>query len=112
MSQANNDRRIPAPDSCVVRAMLEKWAAVQPDKVFVKLAKAEQVTYAQMRDLAECTAAGLHGLGVRQGDNVVVWLPNSVDCLRVWFGINWLGATYVPINTAYKGGLLGHVLDN
>jgi crotonobetaine/carnitine-CoA ligase len=112
MSQANNDRRIPTPDSCVVRAMLEKWAAVQPDKVFVKLAKAEQVTYAQMRDLAERTAAGLHGLGVRQGDNVVVWLPNSVDCLRVWFGINWLGATYVPINTAYKGGLLGHVLDN
>jgi carnitine-CoA ligase len=111
MSQAN-DPRMPAPDSCVVRAMLEKWVAVQPDKVFVKLSKAEQVTYAQMRGLAERTAAGLHQLGVRQGDNVIVWLPNSVDCLRVWFGINWLGATYVPINTAYKGGLLEHVLDN
>ena len=49
MSQANNDRRIPAPDGCVVRAMLEKWAAVQPDKVFVKLAKAEQVTYGLWR---------------------------------------------------------------
>ncbi len=111
MSQTN-DPRMPAPDSCVVRAMLEKWVALQPDKVFVKLSKTEQVTYAQMRGLAECTAAGLHQLGVRQGDTVVVWLPNSVDCLRVWFGINWLGATYVPINTAYKGGLLEHVLDN
>ena len=107
-----NDPRMPSPDSCVVRAMLEKWVAVQPDKVFVKLSKTEQVTYAQMRDLAERTAAGLHSLGVRQGDTVVVWLPNSVDCLRIWFGINWLGATYVPINTAYKGGLLEHVLDN
>jgi crotonobetaine/carnitine-CoA ligase len=49
---------------------------------------------------------------VRQGQNVVVWLPNGLDCLRVWFGINWLGATYVPINTAYRGKLLEHVLDN
>jgi crotonobetaine/carnitine-CoA ligase len=32
--------------------------------------------------------------------------------LRVWFGINWLGAVYVPINTAYKGHLLEHVLEN
>ena len=37
-------------------------------------------------------------------------MPNTIDCLRVWFGINWLGATYVPINTAYKGRLLEHVL--
>ena len=44
-----NDPRMPSPDSCVVRAMLEKWVAVQPDKVFVKLSKTEQVTYAQMQ---------------------------------------------------------------
>ena len=52
------------------------------------------------------------GWASSQGDNVIVWMPNSVDCMRVWFGINWLGATYVPINTAYKGHLLEHVLDN
>lgn len=110
-----NDRateRIPAADSCVLRPTLEKWAATQPDKVFVQLSKTESVTYAVMRDLAESTAAGLQELGIRQGDNVVVWLPNSLDCLRVWFGINWLGATYVPINTAYRGQLLQHVLEN
>jgi len=92
--------------------MLEKWSAAQPDKVFVKLSQHEEVTYRQMRDLSVSTAAGLHRLGVRQGHNVVVWMPNGVDCLRVWFGINWLGATYVPINTAYKGSLLEHVLNN
>lgn len=108
----NPDARIPAADLCVVRAMLEKWAAAQPDKVFVKLSHNEEVTYREMRDVTMSTAAGLHRLGVRQGDNVVVWMPNGVDCLRVWFGINWLGATYVPINTAYKGSLLEHVLRN
>jgi crotonobetaine/carnitine-CoA ligase len=103
---------VPAADTCVLRPLLEKSAAAQPDKVFVKLSKFEEITYRQMRDLAVAAAAGLHRLGVKQGDNVVVWMPNTIDCLRVWFGINWLGATYVPINTAYKGRLLEHVLAN
>jgi crotonobetaine/carnitine-CoA ligase len=96
----------------VLRPLLEKRAAAQPDKVFVKLSNSEEITYRQMRELAVAAAAGLHRLGVKQGDNVVVWMPNTIDCLRVWFGINWLGATYVPINTAYKGRLLEHVLAN
>lgn len=107
-----NDQRVPQADDCVLRPTLEKWAAEQPDTVFVKLSRAEEVTYARMRELAATTAAGLQALGVRQGDTVVVWMPNGLDCLRVWFGINWLGATYVPINTAYRGHLLGHVLEN
>ena len=106
------DKRIPLAEACVVRPMLEKWCASQPEKVFVKISKTEEVTYRQMRDLAASAAAGLSRLGVKQGDNVIVWMPNTVDCMRVWFGINWLGATYVPINTAYKGHLLEHVLDN
>lgn len=108
----SHDNRIPAAEACVLRPMLEKWAASQPDKVFVKVSNTEEVTYRQMRDLAASAAAGLYRLGVRQGDNVIVWMPNTIDCMRVWFGINWLGATYVPINTAYKGHLLEHVLEN
>ena len=107
-----HDDRIPAVDQCVIRPMLEKWAAQQPDKVFVKVSATVEVTYSRMRELAASTAAGLARLGVSAGANVVVWMPNTVDCLRVWFGINWLGATYVPVNTAYKGHLLEHVLRN
>lgn len=103
---------VPADEECVLRPVLEKWARLQPDKVFVSEGAGRELTYRQMRDLSARTAAGLHALGVRPGDNVVVWLPNGVDCLKVWFGINWLGATYVPINTAYRGRLLEHVLDN
>lgn len=109
---AHRDARIPAADACVLRPLLEKWAAAQPDKVYAKLSATEQVTFRQMRDMTAATAAGLHRLGVRQGDNVIVWMPNTIDCIRVWFAINWLGATYVPINTAYQGGLLEHVLRN
>src|SRR5690606_28073964 len=30
--------------------------------------------------------------------------------LLTWFGINYLGAVYVPINTAYRGGVLAHAI--
>ncbi len=103
---------VPPADDCVLRPVLEKWAAQQPDKVFVTQGAGREITYRAMREMAARTAAGLHRLGVKQGQNVVVWLPNGIDCLRVWFGINLLGATYVPINTAYRGRLLEHVLDN
>jgi crotonobetaine/carnitine-CoA ligase len=106
------DPRIPAADVCVLRPLLERWTAAQPDRVFVKTSGGPEYTYAQMRALTARTAAGLHALGVRQGDTVVVWMPNGIDCLRTWFAINWLGATYVPINTAYRGRLLAHVLEN
>jgi crotonobetaine/carnitine-CoA ligase len=39
-------------------------------------------------------------------------MPNGVEMLRIWFAINWLGAVYVPINTAYRGGVLAHVIAN
>ena len=109
---ADTPLNVPAADECVLRPVLEKWAARQPDKVYLTQAQGRDITYRQMRELAARTAAGLHALGVRQHQTVVVWLPNSVDCIRTWFGINWLGATYVAINTAYRGRLLEHVLDN
>ena len=40
------------------------------------------------------------------------WLPNGPDAIRIWFGLNYLGAVYVPINLAYRGGLLAHVVAN
>jgi crotonobetaine/carnitine-CoA ligase len=39
-------------------------------------------------------------------------MPNSVAFLQAWFGINRLGAVLVPINTAYKGAFLEHVINN
>ena len=49
---------------------------------------------------------------MKQDDAVVVWLPNGPDVVRFWFAINYLGAVYVPINTAYRGNVLAHVVEN
>ncbi|HWS73633.1 MAG TPA: AMP-binding protein [Quisquiliibacterium sp.] len=105
------DTRIPPSDECVLRPMLDKWADRTPDKVFVVFEDGEQWTYAETRERVRSRARALRSLGVKQGEHVLVWLPNGPECLVSWFAINYLGAVYVPINTAYRGGVLEHAIS-
>jgi len=104
------DPRMPAPDACIQRYMLERWAAVQPDKQFAVFTDGTSWTYEQTLHETIRTANALRRLGVRQGERVMVWLPNSMECLKVWFGLNYLGAVFVPLNIAYRGNLLRHAV--
>ncbi len=107
------DARIPPRDRVVSRDLLDRWARERPDKVFIKFDDTgEEWTYGQFRSMVLQTALGLQQLGVRQGDHVLVWMPNCRENIRVFFAVNYLGAVYVPINTAYRGGLLAHVIEN
>lgn len=104
------DPRMPPPEQCVQRYMLERWAAEQPDKIFAIFADGSTWTYRETLDQAVRTANALRALGVSQGERVMSWLPNGADCLRVWMGLNYLGAVFVPLNLAYRGNLLRHAL--
>jgi crotonobetaine/carnitine-CoA ligase len=110
MTQLWHDPRIPSPEQCVLGPLLERHAAAQPDAVFARFADGSHWTWRDTLAITRRTAAGLQALGVRQGDNVHAWLPNGPDALRVWFGLNWLGAVYVPINLAYRGTILAHAI--
>ncbi|WP_202626869.1 AMP-binding protein [Steroidobacter agaridevorans] len=103
---------MPPRESVVLRYVLELRAASHPERIFASFPDGSQWTYRQTMTAAQQTACALARLGVRQGHRVLSWLPNGADALRAWFGANWLGATYVPINTAYRGGLLEHVIAN
>lgn len=106
------DPDVPTRTDCVVRNLLERWAAEKPDARYAVFWKGPTLTYADIHRRVRSVAAGLAAAGVCQGDTVVVWLPNSEACLATWFGINWMGAVYVPLNLAYRGQLLDHVLEN
>jgi crotonobetaine/carnitine-CoA ligase len=104
--------RGPSREDCVLRDVLERRAAQAPEAVFAVFEDGTEWTHAELLELTRATAAGLQALGVKQDDSVVVWLPNGPDVVRFWFAINYLGAVYVPINTAYRGNVLAHVLEN
>lgn len=102
--------KIPKRDQCVVGTLLEKWSKERPDDVFLLFEDDSSWTFAEMLDHTRRAAAGLHDLGVDYGSHVLCWLPNSKETILTWFGANYLGATFIPINTAYRGHLLEHVI--
>jgi crotonobetaine/carnitine-CoA ligase len=80
------------------------------DKPFVTLIGGPSISFAQTLEDARKVAGHLASLGVSPGERVAVLLPNSVDFVRVWTGIAWLGAVFVPINTGLVGEFLAHQL--
>lgn len=106
------DPRIPNRNQCVLRYLVDRWAEERPDKTHVIFEDGEEWSYAELRRRVIAKAAGLQKLGVKQGDFVSAWIPAGRDGLLAFYAINYLGAVFVPFNTAYRGNLLAHVLSN
>jgi crotonobetaine/carnitine-CoA ligase len=106
------DPRMPAAEACVLPHILERHAAATPDRVFAVFDDGGTWSYAETRAEALRVAAGLAALGVKQGDALLIWLPNGRRALAAWFGANHLGGVSVAINTAYRGRLLAHIVNN
>jgi len=100
------------PQHCVLRYALERHAAERPDETFAVFENGRQWTFLQTLQTCSSTAAALQHLGVRQTDTVLLLLPNSELAVRCLFAINYLGAVAVPVNPAFKGRLLEHVIKN
>ena len=77
------DPRVPAREDCVMRYVLEKHAELHPEHPYIRLPDGTAISYRAFRDEVMRMAAGLAALGVKQGDHVNVWMPNTVDIVRV-----------------------------
>ena len=106
------DPRMPPPDRCVLPMILAHHARATPDRTFAVFEDGGTWSYAETQNQSLRVAAGLNAAGIRQGDTVLIWLPNGPRALAAWFGTNHLGAVSVAINTAYRGRLLAHVAGN
>ena len=110
--KTHSDSRVLDREVCVLRYNLDRWAASRPDDLFVVFENGEKWSFGETRRRTIAAAAGLGKLGVTQGDHVAMALPNGRESLLTFFAINYLGAVYVSFNTAYKGNILAHVIDN
>ncbi|MGH8287105.1 MAG: AMP-binding protein [Steroidobacteraceae bacterium] len=105
------DPAMPGRDDCVLKYMLDVRAARHPDRRVAVFEDGVSWTYRECRAHVRAMAAGLQALGVAKGDRVVAWLPNGRAMITAWFAINYLGAIFVPLNTAYRGRMLEHVVN-
>lgn len=101
----------PSADNCIVSRLIDKFARETPDRVFIRFENGEEWTWAQTRKIALDTCAALQARGMRPGDIVAAWAPNSAALTRAWFGANYGGGALAPINTSYRGRLLEHAIS-
>src|ERR1700722_15934541 len=78
----------------------------------VDLQTGETLSYGACHDRVRHFAGLLAGLGVKPGDRVATMLPTSADEHCLWLACGWLRALQVPVNPAYRGHLLRHVLTD
>ncbi|WFR74459.1 AMP-binding protein [Prescottella defluvii] len=71
---------------------------------------AVRVHYRELADRAAAMAGSLARRGVRRGDRVAAMTANRIEALDLILGCAWLGAVAVPLNTAFRGDALRHVL--
>jgi acyl-CoA synthetase (AMP-forming)/AMP-acid ligase II len=69
------------------------------------------VTYGELGHLVERAAAGLHERGVRKGDVVALFAPNSIEYAIAFYSITSLGAIAAPANPTWTVNELGSQLS-
>jgi fatty-acyl-CoA synthase len=72
----------------------------------------DRVTFAQLDGQANRVANALAQRGVGPGDHVALLSRNSLDFVRVIFGVARLGAVLVPVNFMLTGAEVGYVLGH
>ncbi|MDY7038688.1 MAG: AMP-binding protein, partial [Thermodesulfobacteriota bacterium] len=99
------------PAKRVWGSILEDKAKKNNEKVYVYF-KDEKINYSQLNENANRMANGYLSLGIKKGDTFSIMMPNCLEYLYHWFGLSKIGAVDNPINTAYKGDVLRHLIEN
>ncbi len=113
LTPMTNDPVTPSDKSrrIVYHYLLEDHARRQPDKPLFLMGD-RVVTYTEADRTANRIGRGFQAMGVVKGDRVLVMLPSSIDYALVWLGLSKIGALMVPVNEAYKAGMLRHQANN
>ncbi|NLB79678.1 MAG: AMP-binding protein [Clostridiaceae bacterium] len=94
----------------VLGKLIDDRAKKNRDKTFLFF-KDLKVSYDEIRRYSNRCANAFQDLGVAKDDKVSIMLPNCPEFLYIWFGLAKCGAVEVPVNTAYKGEYLRHIID-
>jgi long-chain acyl-CoA synthetase len=70
------------------------------------------LSYREVDDLTSKLAAGLHNLGIRTGDRVMLFLANSLEFIIGYYGILKAGGTVTMANPLHRQEELKHQLND
>jgi len=74
--------------------------------------KGHAVSYSEMDELTDRLAAGLAALGVKKGDPVGIFMPNSAQFVMAFYAILKAGGVVVATNPLYSAREIEHQLND
>lgn len=111
-NQRGQGSRETPPSARLLGRLVEDRAAKYGSRQFLNFIGRQTISFLELDQNSNRFAHGLRNLGLAKGAKVAVMLPNCPEYLYLLVGAAKLGAITVPVNTAYRGDLLAHVLGN
>lgn len=90
---------------------LDHAATTWPDTTAIEDG-ALHLSFSDLRILAHRAARSLKMRGIKPGDRVAIWAPNTWEWVVAALGIHCAGAALVTLNTRYKGFEARQILDS
>jgi long-chain acyl-CoA synthetase len=90
---------------------LEESARKYPDKPCT-IFKGASISYREMNQLTDRLAAGLADIGVKKGDRVGIFMPNTPQFVQAYFAVLKLGAVVVATNPLYTPREIEHQVND
>ena len=72
----------------------------------------QSFSYSRLRDLSKRFAAALLDLGVKKGDRVMIYIPNCIQFVIAFLGIQRIGAVIVPVSPIYTSHELNYMIND
>jgi long-chain acyl-CoA synthetase len=92
-------------------ALLEEAANKYPNSACT-IFKGATITYKEMDELTDRLAAGLAELGIRKGDRVGIFMPNTPQFVIAYFAILKLGGVVIATNPLYTAREIEHQVND
>jgi fatty-acyl-CoA synthase len=69
------------------------------------------ISYGELDEIANRYAHWAMEHGIRRGETVVLYAPNRVDYLAIWYGLGKVGVATALINNSLAGAQLAHCVE-
>lgn len=94
-----------------IKEIVERSSLLFGEKTFLYY-KNEKVSFTTLNKNSGKVANAFKKLGIKKGDKVALFLPNCIEFIYTWIGLNKIGAVMVPINTFFKEKETTFVINN
>ena len=104
---------MPLSNDIVIRNLVKAQAERNPEKLYIQQAEdGDSLSFKALYELTNRIGHGLQSLGVEQGHTVLTMVPIRLESIYLWLGCCNIGSIEVPVNNAYKGNMLAHIVND